>query len=357
MTVSRRTFITGAAAGAAPLVVPELAAAKAAKAANAAKVARTAKPAKPTLRPERVLSLFSDLPGTVAVKIYAPAVPGARGLLIEANASKRMFVGSSIKTFALCEALRQVDSPDILEKIAANPTDPYRVQYLALNETVWNADSQSFNPPNLSGRVTERTALEAMICHSDNTATDMIFKHVGPSNIRKFIASAGLHSTQVPESTRSFFGYLLGASDYKHYTWKQLTQSSGMFVKPPLNNVETLASSCDDLVSYYSRGLRGRFFKHPQTLSLYREILAMGDVIWLLPLPLGVSAFAKGGSIDTPGFHAVCAPGGMLFDDRWVYFSLILNWPSPLETDPKTVTAFTAAGSQAMKLVKDALAR
>jgi beta-lactamase class A len=194
-----------------------------------------------------------------------------------------------------------------------------------------------------------------MICHSDNTATDMIFKHVGPNNIRKFITSAGLHNTQVPESTRSFFGYLLGAKDYKHYTWKQLTHSSGIFVKPPLNNVQTLASSCDDLVSYYSRALRGRFFKYPQTLSEFREILAMGDVIWLLPVPLGVSAFAKGGSIDTPGFHAICAPGGMLFDDRWVYFSLIINWPSPLETDPKTVAAFVAAGSKALTLVKDAL--
>jgi beta-lactamase class A len=345
MAVSRRTFITGAAAGAAPLVVPELVAAKAAKA------------AKRPLGPEQVLGLFSGLPGKVAVKLYAPPVPGGRGLLIQSNASDRMFVGSAIKTFALCEALRQVDSPDIIDQIGDNPAQPDRVEYLSLNESVWNVDSQSFNPPNLSGKVTERTALEAMICHSDNTATDMIFKHVGPKNIRKFIASAGLHSTQVPESTRSFFGYLLGAKDYKHYTWKQLIHSSGKFVKPPLNNVETLASSADDFVSYYSRALRGRFFKHEQTLSAFRAILAMGDVIWLLPLPLGVSAFAKGGSIDTPGFHAVCAPGGMLFDDRWVYFSLIINWPSPLETDPKTVAAFLAAGSKALTLVKDALSR
>jgi beta-lactamase class A len=185
----------------------------------------------------------------------------------------------------------------------------------------------------------------------------MIFKHVGPNNIRKFIRSAGLHNTLVPESTRSFFGYLLGAKDYKHYTWNQLTHSSGVFVKPPLNNTQTLASSADDLVSYYSRALRGRFFKHEQTLSLFREILAMGDVIWLLPVPLGVSAFAKGGSIDTPGFHAVCAPGGMLFDDRWVYFSFIINWTARAASDPKTVAEFLAAGSRALTLVKDALSR
>ena len=75
--------------------------------------------------------------------------------------------------------------------------------------------------------------------------------------------------------------------------------------------MEALASSADDLVSYYSRSLLGAFFTYPETLSQFREILAMGDAIWLLPLPLGVSAFVKGGSIDVPGFHAVCAPGGM----------------------------------------------
>jgi beta-lactamase class A len=320
-------------------------------------VARTVKSSKRPLRPERVLALFSRLPGKVAVKIYAPPIPGARGVLIHSNASEKMFVGSAIKTFALCEALRHVDSPNIIEKIGTNPAHPERVVSLPLNESVWNVDSESFNPPNLSGKVTERTALEAMICHSDNTATDMIFKHVGPNNIRKFIRSAGLHNTLVPESTRSFFGYLLGAKDYKHYTWNQLTHSSGVFVKPPLNNTQTLASSADDLVSYYSRALRGRFFKHEQTLSLFREILAMGDVIWLLPVPLGVSAFAKGGSIDTPGFHAVCAPGGMLFDDRWVYFSFIINWTARAASDPKTVAEFLAAGSRALTLVKDALSR
>ena len=51
--------------------------------------------------------------------------------------------------------------------------------------------------------------------------------------------------------------------------------------------METLASSADDLVSYYSRSLQGAFFKHPETLNEFREILAMGDAIWLLPVLLG----------------------------------------------------------------------
>jgi beta-lactamase class A len=331
MAVSRRAFLGGAAAATVPLAVPGLAAGKSA------------------LRPEKVLELFSGLPGKVGVKIHSPAVPGGRELLIESNASERMFVGSAIKTFALCEALRQADSPDVVTKITT--------RQLVLDESVWNADSQSFDPPNLTGKVTERTALEAMICHSDNTATDMTFKLLGPERIRRFIADAGLNQTRIPDSTRIFFGYILGAKDYKHFTWKDLISSNGVFVKPPLNDVETLASSADDFVSYYSRALQGGFFKHRETLNEFREILAMGDAIWLLPVPLGVSAFVKGGSIDTPGFHAVCVPGGMLFDDRWVYFAMTINWNAPPVTDPATVSAFLAAGSRALTLVKEELSR
>jgi len=121
--------------------------------------------------------------------------------------------------------------------------------------------------------------------------------------------------------------------------------------------VQTLASSADDLVSYYSRALQGDFFDHDETLAEFRRILAMGDVIWLVPFPLGVSAFAKGGSIDVPGFHAVCAAGGMLFDDRWVYFCSTINWYAQAETDPATVGAWAEATAEALARVKAALER
>jgi beta-lactamase class A len=300
---------------------------------------------------ERIIGLFRHLPGIVSLKILAPPHAGRRGLLVEHQASRQMFVGSAIKTFVLCEALRQADSPTVTARIAA--------RQLALNASVWSPDSASFNPPFLAGRVSERTAMEAMITHSDNTGTDMMLKLTGPDNVRRFIASIGLHSTLIPDSTRVFFGYLLGAKNYRHFTWADVVaaeKENKPYVHSPLNRVQTLASSADDFVSYYSRALRGAFFKHPQTLSQYLEIQQMADLIWLLPVPLGVSAFAKGGSIDTPGFHAVCAPGGMFFDDRWVFFCMTINWFAKAELDPATVAAFAAAGSKALQIVKGALA-
>ena len=305
-------------------------------------------PTKAGTSPQAILSLFKALPGDVAIKIYAPAANGKPEFLVESNASKTMFVGSAIKTFILCEALRQADSPQVVQTI--------RGQQLALDASVWSVDSATFNPPNLIGKVSERTALEAMILHSDNTGTDMCLKHVGPDEVREFIASAGLKSVTVPESTRVFFGYLLGAKDYRNFTWEEIgAATNSPIINSPLNKAESLASSADDLVSYYSRALRGEFFRNTETLNEFRRILAMSDAIWLLPLPLGVSAFCKGGSIDVAAFHAVCAPGGMLFDDCWVYFCLTINWYAKAETDVDTVKAFAAAGSRALALVKEAL--
>jgi beta-lactamase class A len=284
----------------------------------------------------------------VAIKIHAPATNSKPEFLVESNSSKQMFVGSAIKTFVLCEALRQADSPKVAQTLVT--------QQLALDASVWSLDSATFNPPNLIGKVSERTALEAMILHSDNTGTDMCLKHVGPDKVREFVASAGLKSVMIPESTRVFFGYLLGAKDYKTFTWEEIGAAANLpIVNSPMNKVESLAASADDFVSYYSRALQGEFFQNKETLNAFRRILSIGDAIWLVPLPLGVSAFVKGGSIDVPGFHALCVPGGMLFDDRWVYFCLTINWYAAAETDPSTVGAFAAACSRALAMVKEAL--
>jgi beta-lactamase class A len=329
---TRRTFLTGAATAGTALLTRKA-------------LGRST----PGMSAQRILDLFKPLPGDIAVKIYAPAANSKPEFLVESNSSKRMFVGSAIKTFVLCEALRQADSPDVV-KILSN-------QQLELNASVWSADSATFNPPNLIGRVSERTAIEAMILHSDNTGTDMSLKHVGPDKIRKFIASIGLKNTLIPDSTRIFFGYILGAKDYKTFTWDKLaaTPDNASFAYSPLNNVETLASSADDFISYYSRALQGVFFKHDQTLNEFRRVLAMGDAISLLPLPLGVSAFCKGGSVDVPGFHAICVPGAMLFDDRWVYFCLAINWYAAGATDNNTVNAFLSAANRALTSVKNTL--
>ncbi|MGI9051076.1 MAG: serine hydrolase [Ilumatobacteraceae bacterium] len=298
---------------------------------------------------DTIAQLFAGLPGTIAFKIVAPATQRTRELDVAMEARTQLFIGSSFKGFVAAEAFRQDDSPDVVKAITERQLD--------LDATVWSPDSATFNPPDLTGRVSERTALEAMILHSDNTGADMILKQIGPDNVRAFLASAGLTKSLIPTSTRVFIGYLLGAPDYLTFTWDQyLAATNDPFVNPALNTTESLASSADDLVSFYARSLQGDFFEHDETLQAYRALLSIGDIITLLPLPLGVSGFAKGGEINEPGFHALCAAGGMTFDEVWVYFAFLINWPAAAQDDPATQAAWAIASANALQLVKDSLA-
>jgi beta-lactamase class A len=183
----------------------------------------------------------------------------------------------------------------------------------------------------------------------------MVLRHVGPADVRRFVRRAGLTKTRIPDSTRTFFGYILGAPNWETFSWQDLVDSDGVYANSPLNDVTTLASSADDLVSYYARALNGRFFEHDQTLTEFRRTQTLGDAIWAAGFPLGVTAYCKGGSIDIPGYHALSIPGALYFERRWVYFSFTLNWYAPQLQDPATFALFAGAVGEALTLVVDAL--
>jgi beta-lactamase class A len=342
MAYSRREFLKRAAGGAAALAPLSVAAATTTSG--------------PAVTPDQIIDLFEHLPGEKGVKIFAPAAGGRPEFVAELNADQKLFVASADKTFALCEALRQVDSPDVVHTLETTK--------LELNSTIWSIPgSPVFDPPNLKGTVSERVAMEAMVMNSDNTATDMIFKVAGVANIRSFIASLGLTQTLVPDSTRALSAYLFGAPNYLTISWKALMAvvKKGVLTHPFLNDVETFASSANDFVSYYSLALQGAFFDHTETLNEFRRILTLCDFIYLIPLPLGVSAYAKSGNVDFPkttnfpGFHVRSIAGGIFFGEHWVYFAFILNWDNPAPDDPATVSQFYSAINQALTLVKHSL--
>ena len=299
----------------------------------------------PILSSGRIVDLFRRLPGDKALKILVPAAAGQPEFSAQLNQTKMLFFASAIKTFVLCEALRQADSPDVESVLGAKK--------LTLDSSVWSLGSPTFNPPNLRGTVSERTALEAMITRSDNTATDMMFKLVGADNVRALVASQGLTNTRVPDSTRALVAYVFGAKNYKTITWDELNRlvKRNKQAHPFLNDVETLASSAGDLVTYYSRALPGEFFKHRETLSEFRRILALCDFIYLVPLPLGVSAYAKSGNADSPDFHVRSLAGGMFVGGRWAYFAFVINWYAPSAEDPKIVEKFFGAINRALSSV------
>jgi beta-lactamase class A len=335
MAQSRRTFLAGSAAIAAVGATP------ASKAANPSHGSGSSY----SKLAAEIVALFAPLPGSKSIKIVAPAIGNRRAFAAELDPGLPLFCASSFKGYVLGEALRQNEASngDITKTM------------LALDESVWSLDSAVFNPPYLSGRVSERTALEAMVSHSDNTGADMVLRHIGADNVRSFIAAIGLSSTRIPNSTRQFLGYIFGVPDWQQTSWVEAVaavKGSGPLAHRPINDVQTMVSSASDFVSFYSRGLQGAFFKNAATLAEFRAILMIADAIPQV-IPLGATGFAKGGQINLGAFNGLCLAGGMYFPDRWVYFATMINWEN---ADPgPTTLAFVKAIARAFVRVKEVL--
>ncbi|MFQ4146899.1 serine hydrolase [Chlorogloeopsis sp. ULAP02] len=327
MSQSRRVFLlsglSGAAATTAILAMRGYA--------NEAKqsVINTAQ-AKQNQLAEKIIAAFSQLPGKKGLKFWIPADAGFGEWSAMLNPDTVLFCASAFKGFVLAEFLRFVEEtlkPGDKNSIA-NQLNQQLSRELVLDESVFSPGAPVFNPPNLSGKVTVQTVLEAMISRSDNTATDMALKQVGADRVRQFIAEIGLQNTRIPTSTRQFFGYIIGYPEWQTITWAkliELLQKDLYEPKPILNDTITMAASPHDFVSFYSRALQGKFFKYPETLNKFRAILSLADAV-ALSMPLGVNGFGKGGSIDFASEHVLTFAGGMWVSKRWVYFSMMINW-------------------------------
>src|SRR5215472_18953165 len=93
MTHSRREFLTTAASAATFVAIPS---------AHSETINSDE-----ALTPDRILKLFEPLPGDKSLKILVPSVNGKPTFQAKLNSDRMLFVASAIKTFVLCERLRQ----------------------------------------------------------------------------------------------------------------------------------------------------------------------------------------------------------------------------------------------------------
>ena len=307
---------------------------------------------------QEIVEAFRVLPGQKGLKLWAPPDAGRPEWSATLNPDSWLFIASAFKGFALAETLRLEE--ESLDPRGDTPLtaqlNTRLAQQLTLDESVFSPGAPVFNPPHLTGQVTLRTALEAMISHSDNTGADMVLRHVGAERVQAFVESIGLRQTRIPTSTRDFIGYIFGLPDWRDTTWAD-TQANDPAAtpRPILNDTITMASTADELVSFYARALQGEFFQYAETLAVFRAILSLADAI-AGSMPLGVSAFGKGGSLEFERSNVLTFAGGMYVPDRWVYFALLLNWTDD-EAGPgsRAVEAYIAAARTIFTLARDRL--
>jgi beta-lactamase class A len=279
MALQRRNLLAlGAWAGAAPAILTR---------AVAADIPRV----------QQAVESFATLPASASCLVVADH-PTAPWQAAHAPAA-RLFIGSAVKTFILAQFLREVEAGRLSED-----------KQEAIDDSVRSLSSPVFL--NLSGTTTARSVLEAMITHSDNTATDITLAAVGAAQVRALIAEAGLTRTQIPDSTRRLFSYLAGAPEGVDLGWEGMqAMAKGQMAgapRAPLNDRQTMASTAEEMVRWYQQALRGAYFKKPETLVEFKRIQAMADALAYIAPP-GTVGYAKGGSIDWQNFHCFSIPG------------------------------------------------
>ncbi len=177
--------------------------------------------------------------------------------------------------------------------------------------------------------------------------------------MRSLIAAAGLRATLIPDSLRRFFSYNYGAPLGVDLGWAGLQQALRQLPgppHPPLNEQETLASSADDMVSYYKRALAGQFFTEPETLMEFKRIHLTN-----LAFPDDTIGYAKGGNLDTVAesstvtdFHVQSYAGQMVVNATPVTFCFVVNWTSvdPNSTSVILTPAFVEVVKASLEAIK-----
>jgi beta-lactamase class A len=210
----------------------------------------------------------------------------------------------------------------------------------------------------LAGRVAARPVLEAMIAHSDNTATDAAMRRVGADRIRALVAEAGLGSIRFGDTTRLFSSHVLGTPAGVDLGWPGIVREierPTLPRRPLLNDVATLAGSARDFVSWYEQALGGAFFSKPETLTEFKRIQAMSVQI-PETVPPDTPAYAKGGEFPSSDVNAKSFAGQIVVGRTPVTFCFIVNWDGSVSDFLAVEAEFFAAIKGILGVIKRALA-
>ena len=296
------------------------------------------------------LQAYLALPGTKSYLIHVG--PGGSLGRIAHRPDLFLFTASAYKTFVLGQFLRDVEAGLLSEDAQ-----------LAIDDGVRMLSSPVFFE--LAGMTQARSVLDAMIAYSDNTATDLATRTVGADRVRALIAQLGLSAIRIPDSTRIFFSYLLGAPAGADFGWpgiRDAAQNPPGPIRPPLNDVTTLAGSARDFVSWYEQALQGAVFANPETLREFKRIQAESVQI-PLAVPADTPAYAKGGeyaaNLGSP-LNTKSFAGQMVANDGGgaqtpVTFCFIVNWNGPASGFDAVQAAFFAAIKDVLTAIKQAL--
>ncbi|WP_424812873.1 serine hydrolase [Roseococcus sp. YIM B11640] len=290
---------------------------------------------------EEGMARFAALSGSTGAEVVVDDPAGA--WRVGQDADKPLFVGSVIKTFILAAYLLEVEAGRL-----------EMTEQLPVNDGIRSMVSPVLGE--VTGTMPAKMVLEAMIAHSDNTATDIALKRVGVEKVRAVVAAAPLRDVAVVTSTRRLFSWLAGAAPGQDLDWAgmQGVMADRLPGTPRAIAVtgDTMAAPASSMTGWYRHVLSGRVFQRPTALSEFKRISAMADALSFI-VPADIAAYGKGGSIVWRGENALSVAGQMVVRGIPASFSFTRNWPG----EPEKVPAETLATIEVVRAILAAVAR
>ena len=204
-------------------------------------------------------------------------------------------VGSAFKAFVAAEYARQV---------TAGRLDP------AMHLTIQPVDRVDSSPVTEAipdgADITLQDAAEAMIGASDNTATDLVLRAVGPDRVRALLTDLDIDAT-MPGSTRSLYERVAAEPDWR-----------------PVCCLVTMR----DLARFYTATVAGGALG--EATERFLALLRKEDIAQGAEWPAGITCFRKSGSIEPPPLFAL-GMGGAFRDAEGTVsaFAFAFNVPFP----------------------------
>jgi hypothetical protein len=234
-------------------------------------------------------------------------------------------IGSAFTVFVAAEYARQV---------GAGRLDPAALLTVQAADRVDSSIIVDAIPD--GGGIVLSEAAEAMIGASDNTATDLVLRAVGPDQVRVLLAELGVDAT-IPDSTKSLYE-----------RWR--AQRS----EPVRASITTMR----DLAGFYRSTVSERSLGEEAT-DVFLALMREEDILQGAEWPNGVVAHRKSGMVEPPPLLAMSMGGAFVHAGGAVTaFAFALNVPFPEDAayedsplDP-TVLAF----SEGLRRGLDALA-
>ncbi|MDQ3525494.1 MAG: class A beta-lactamase-related serine hydrolase [Chloroflexota bacterium] len=216
--------------------------------------------------------------------------------------TRRFEVGSAFKAFVAAEYARQV---------ASGALDPDMRVTIQAEDRV---DSSDMLDQLLDGAtIPLQEAAEAMIAVSDNTATDLVMRAVGPDRVRALLSQLGLRGTTIPDSTLSIY--------------KRFRDEPGW---RPVACLTTM----DDLVTFYTAVVRDGALGSDAATDRFLDLMQQEDLIQGATWPDGARCYRKSGLLEPPPQLAMGMGGAFVSGDGEVTaFAFALNLPFPEDAE------------------------